>query len=136
MSSKPTIRMPISATARGRRSTNPAQRLQKPSSTYSPAWKRRGNSRTLLIRWPSSERSAGSRVIEAITDTAGISMPPMPIARMNGSGRMIMLKSPIATVEPETITERPARRMVAAIASSTSSPFASSSRKRKIISSE
>ena len=89
-----------------------------------------------MIRCPSSESSAGSRVIEARTETAGISIPPIPIARMKGSGRMIMLSSPIATVEPETTTERPALRIMFAIASSTSSPFASSSRKRKIISSE
>ena len=35
-------------------------------------------------------------------------MPPIPIERMNGSGRSTMLSRPIATVEPETTTERPA----------------------------
>ena len=60
------------------------------------------------MRGPSATSSAGRSVIEASTETAGISMPPIPIERMNGSGRMIMLSRPTATVEPETITERPA----------------------------
>ncbi len=47
-------------------------------------------------------------MIDASTETAGISIPPIPIERMNGSGRMTMLSRPIATVEPETTTERPA----------------------------
>ena len=50
----------------------------------------------------------GSNVIDASTETAGMSMPPSPIERMNGSGRMTMLSSPTATVEPDTITDRPA----------------------------
>ena len=47
-----------------------------------------------------------------------------------------MLRRPIATVVPETITERPACCIVSTIASSTSRPCANSSRKRKIIRSE
>ena len=61
-------------------------------------------------------------------------MPPIPIERMNGKGRMIRLSRPTATVEPETITERPAWRIVVTTASSTVFPCRSSSRKRKIIS--
>ena len=72
---------------------------------------------------------------EASTATAGISIPPIPIERMNGSGRMTMLRSPIATVEPEMITERPACVIVSTSASSGARPAASSSRKRKIITS-
>ena len=53
------------------------------------------------------------------TATAGISMPPIPIERMNGSGSSTMLSRPIATVEPETTTERPACVMVSTSASST-----------------
>ncbi len=79
--------------------------------------------------------SAGRRVIAASTETAGISIPPIPIERMKGSGRMIMLSSPTATVEPDTITERPACFIVCWIAVSRSAPCRSSSRKRKIISS-
>jgi hypothetical protein len=73
-------------------------------------------------------------VIAVITETAGINIPPMPIERRNGSGKMIIESSPTATVEPETITERPAWVIVSTRADSTSSPSRSSSRKRKIIS--
>ena len=55
-------------------------------------------------------------MIAAITETAGISIPPIPIERMNGSGRMIMLSRPTATVEPETITDRPAWLIVSTTA--------------------
>ena len=75
------------------------------------------------------------KVIAASTETAGISIPPMPIERMNGSGRMTIDRSPTATVDPETITERPACVIVSTSAVSTSSPSRSSSRNRKIISS-
>ena len=87
------------------------------------------------MRVPSVARSAGSSVIAVITDTAGISMPPIPIERMNGSGRTIIESRPTATVEPDTITERPACVIVSTSALSTSAPSRSSSRKRKIISS-
>ena len=63
-------------------------------------------------------------------------MPPIPIERMNGSGSRTMLSRPIATVEPETTTDRPACVIVSMIADSTSRPWWSSSRKRKIISRE
>ncbi len=72
-------------------------------------------------------------MIAAITDTAGISMPPIPIERMNGSGRTTIERRPTATVEPETITDRPAWVIVSTSADSTSLPSRSSSRKRKII---
>ena len=92
-----------------------------------------GITRSLLMRCPSNESSAGRSVIETITETAGISMPPMPIDLMNGSGSRTMLSNPTATVEPETMTDRPACVIVCSRAVSTSSPVASSSRKRKII---
>ena len=74
-------------------------------------------------------------MIEPSTETAGMSIPPIPIERMNGSGSTTMLSRPIATVEPETITARPAchrldQRRLDLLT------VASSSRKRKIISSE
>ena len=72
-------------------------------------------------------------MIETSTDTAGMSMPPIPIDLMNGNGRSTMLRSPTATVEPETMTDLPACVIVSTRAVSTSSPEASSSRKRKII---
>ena len=60
-----------------------------PSSGWPRSMSRFGITRTLLIRVPSTASSAGSSVIEASTETAGISMPPMPIERMNGSGSTI-----------------------------------------------
>ncbi len=94
-----------------------------------------GIRRMLLIRVPSVARRAGISVIAASTETAGISIPPIPIERMNGSGRRIIDRRPTATVEPDTITERPAWVIVSTSAVSTSLPSRSSSRKRKIISS-
>ena len=96
---------------------------------------RRGITRTLLIRVPSTASIAGSSVSDASTETAGINMPPMPIERSSGSGSTSIDSRPIATVEPETITERPAWVIVSTSAASTSLPSRSSSRKRKIISS-
>ena len=92
--------------------------------------------RTRLILWPRIRSSAGVSVIDENTQTSGINMPPSPIERMNGSGRISMLTSPIATVVPETITDRPACCMVSTSASSTLSPLAISSLNRKIINSE
>ena len=74
------------------------------------------------MRGPSIASIAGSSVIDASTETAGISIPPIPIERMNGSGSRTMLTSPTATVEPETITDLPACLIVVAIASSVDSP--------------
>ena len=130
-----TIARPTAATGHGRRRTKRAQRPHAPSSGWPRSTNRFGSTRTLLIRSPSTASSAGSSVIAASTETAGISMPPIPIERMNGSGRMIIESRPTATVEPETITERPACVIVSTSAVSTSSPSRSSSRKRKIISS-
>ena len=101
----------------GRRMTSAAQRPQKPVARGRPSTIRFGITRRRLIAVPSMESSAGRSVIEAITETAGISMPPIPIERMKGSGRMTMLSRPMATVEPETITDRPACVIVSTIAS-------------------
>ena len=61
----------------------------------------------------------------------GAGSPPMPIARMNGSGMKISSASPIATVAPEKITARPAVCIVRTIGRPRPrSPRASSSRKR------
>ena len=102
----------------GRRVDERAQRAQNPSPGSAARRTASASRGALLIRGPSSESSAGSSVIAAITETAGISIPPMPIERMNGSGRMTMLSRPIATVEPETITDRPACVIVSTSASS------------------
>jgi hypothetical protein len=127
-----TMASPASATGNGRRLTKRAQRPQRPSSGWPRSTNRFGSTRTLLRRSPSTASIAGSSVIAAITDTAGISMPPIPIERMNGTGSTISASSPTATVEPETTTERPACVIVSTSAVSTSAPSRSSSRKRKI----
>ena len=76
-------------------------------------------------------------MIEASTDTSGISIPPSPIERMKGRGRITMLTRPIATVDPETITPLPApASLVSTMASSTSLPAAISSLNLKIINNE
>ena len=94
-----------------------------------------GITRSELMRRPSRDRIAGSIVIATTTETAGISSPPIPIDRITGIGMRTIESRPIATVEPDTITERPAWVIVSTTASSTSRPCRSSSRKRKIISS-
>ena len=96
---------------------------------------RLGSRRRLLIRVPRVASSAGRSVIAVITETAGMSIPPIPIERMKGSGSRTIESSPTATVDPETITDRPAWVTVSTSAVSTSSPSRSSSRNRKIISS-
>ncbi len=88
------------------------------------------------MRGPRIDNIAGSNVRAAITETVGIKSPPIPIERMNGMGRMIMLSKPMPTVEPETMIDRPACSMLWIVASSTPWPLASSSRNRKINSSE
>ena len=130
-----TIARPTAATATGRRSTKRAQRPQAPSSGWPLSIKRRGITRTLLTRCPSTASIAGSSVSVASTETTGISMPPIPIPRSNGSGKTIIDSRPTATVVPETITEWPAWVIVSTSADSTSFPSRSSSRKRKTISS-
>ncbi len=134
--SSATTARPAIATGQGRRTTKRAQRPQAPSSGWPWSTSRFGITRTLLMRVPSVASRAGSSVIAASTETAGISMPPIAIERMNGSGNTSIDSRPTATVEPETITDRPACVIVWTSAGSTSLPSRSSSRKRKIMSSE
>ena len=84
-----------------------AQRHQKPCSRSVPSTIAFGITRTRLIRCPSSENIAGISVIVTSTETAGISRPPIPIERITGIGMITIESRPIATVEPETITDRP-----------------------------
>src|SRR5438552_2218862 len=70
--------------------------------------KRRGITRMLLIRGPSTASIAGNNVRVATTETTGINIPPMPIERSSGSGKRTIANRPTATVVPEMITERPA----------------------------
>ncbi len=83
-----------------------------------------------MPRRPNTERSAGWSVTAATIETRGMSNPPSPIERMNGSGMNRSSASPIATVAPEKTTARPAVAIVRTIASSVESIRRSSSRKR------
>ena len=61
---------------------------------------RRGITRTLLIRVPTTASRAGSNVVAASTETTGINMPPRLIERSNGSGTIRIESRPSATVVP------------------------------------
>ena len=85
---------------------------------------------------PSADSSAGSSVTAAAIETSGMSTPPAPIERMNGSGMSSSAASPIVTVMPENSVARPAVDMVVSSALCTSLPALSSSRKRNTTSIE
>ena len=67
-----------------------------------------GTTRSRFTPLPMIPSTAGRSVIAAATDTSGMSTPPMPIERMNGSGSTTSSARPIATVTPENSTARPA----------------------------
>ena len=96
---------------------------------------RLGITRSESMRWPSTASSAGTSVIAPTTDTAGISIPPIPIERMNGSGR-ITAQQADRDRRARDDDRAAAWIIVSTIAVSTSRWCWSSSRKRKIISSE
>jgi len=85
---------PTAATGHGLRTTRRPHLPHQPLSGSETVTKRFGITRRLLMRCPSNESSAGRRVIETITETAGMSMPPIPIDLMNGNGRSTMLRQP------------------------------------------
>ena len=82
------------------------------------------------------DSSAGSRVRTTATLTSGISMPPKPMLRRNGTGTTISATRLIATVTPEASTACPAVFIAMTTASSLSRPCARSSRQRETTSSE
>ncbi len=94
------------ATSPGRRMIVSAMRAQAPPSLSGrrPISGTRSRSR----REPNIASSAGSSVRAALMETSGMSRPPMPIERMNGSGIRTSMASPMATVAPEKSTARPA----------------------------
>jgi len=96
----------------------------------------RGTTRNLLMRVPSSDSIAGSSVTDAAIETSGISTPPAPIERMNGSGISSSAARPIVTVIPENKVALPAVAIVVSSAGCTSLPLLSSSRKRNTTSIE
>ena len=110
----------------GRRMMEPASRCQAPATV--PLARVRGSTRALFTRSPMAASSAGRNDADAATATTGTIMPPRPIERMNGSGMSSSSPKPIATATPETIVVRPAVRIVARTAASTSRVRASSCR--------
>ena len=116
------------ATIAGRRMIVSAMRAQMP---FSPSGRRPIIGTRMRSRLaPKIASSAGSSVSAAVIETTGISRPPTPIERMNGSGIRTRQASPIATVAPEKSTACPAVRIVVRSASGGSEPPSSSSRKR------
>jgi hypothetical protein len=81
-------------------------------------------------------RIAGVRLSVAATLASGISAPPMPTLRMNGTGNASSASRPIPTVTPLNTTERPAVAIAATTASWLSRPACRSSRHRVTTSSE
>ena len=75
-------------------------------------------------------------MIATSVETSGISIPPYPIERRNGSGSAISANSPIATVMPLKTTARPAVSIARCTASSPLRPCARSSRQRETTISE
>ena len=86
------IERPTAATGIGCFVTNRAQRHQNPVPWSVASITRFGITRTELSFGPSSESSAGTSVIPDTTETAGISIPPIPIERITGIGRITRLK--------------------------------------------
>ena len=84
------------------RTTSSAQRVQDPLALSSE--RRCG----LSSRGPNFASTAGSSVSATSAETSGISIPPKPMLRRNGSGSATSASRPIATVVPLKTTARPA----------------------------
>ena len=122
--------MPAPAASQRRRETAWAQRVQARLALSSV--RRCGQSSFA----PALARITGSSVIATSVETSGISMPPYPIERRNGSGSAIRASRPIATVMPLKTTARPAVSIALCTASSPLWPCVRSSRQRETTSSE
>jgi hypothetical protein len=115
------------AASSGRRITRCDQRIQNPSR---PAAFRRAGTRRLLIRGPSSESTAGSRVIAASTATATTMIAASAIDCTARTGTIQIEASETTTVMPEKATAVPDVLMARATATSVAAPAASSWRNR------
>ena len=107
-----------------RRTTNRAHLLQ--NVLVCASWRTRGQS----MRGPMPDSRAGSKVLTTKMDTSGMSMPPMPVLRSPGTGSTMSAIRPMATVNPDSTTARPAVSAAAITASAGSRPRARSSRQR------
>ncbi len=88
------------------------------------------------MRGPMPPRIAGVRVSVVSTLVSGMSAPPMPMLRMNGTGSTISASRPIATVTPLNTIALPAVCIATTTASWFSRPWSRSSRHRLTNSSE
>jgi hypothetical protein len=88
------------------------------------------------MRGPMPPRIAGVNVSVTSTLASGISAPPMPMLRMNGTGNTINASRPIATVTPLNTIACPAVCIATTTASWFSRPWSRSSRHRLTNSSE
>jgi len=79
-----------------------------------PSWRIRGQS----TRGPMLVSIAGSRVSTTATLTSGMSMPPIPMLRRNGTGTTTSATRLMATVTPEARTAWPAVFIATTTASS------------------
>ena len=66
-----------------------------------------------------------------MTATIGTTRPAAPNERTNGTGTMNNVARPMATVQPDNTTVRPALDMVARIAASTDTPSTLTSRQNR-----
>ncbi len=96
------------------------------------SWRMCGQS----TRGPMVLRKAGSSVVATPTETSGMSMPPTPIERRNGTGMTTSATRPMATVSPLNTTARPAVTMAFSTAWWLVIPLVRSSRQRVTMSSE
>ena len=120
-------------TGHGRRMTKRASRAHPPSSFGVRSPRRTLN---LLMRGPRIASSAGIAVSAPITARMLTAMPAYPKERRKNWGKKSRAARATTTVSPETNTVLPAELTVAATASGTALPAASSSRKRLMMRSE
>ena len=93
-------------------------------------------SRGQSTRGPMPPSRAGKSVTTTTIETRGMSIPPMPVDRSPGTGSTMSAISPMATVMPESTTERPAVSTALTTAAWLSAPRARSSRQRVTSNSE
>jgi hypothetical protein len=130
MPSATRIATPAAAASQRRRTMTVPQAVQPRLGLAS--CRSRGHSR----RRPMPASTAGTSVSVTATLISGISMPPMPMLRMNGIGSAISASRPRATVTPLKMMARPAVAIAVCRAAWLSLPRATSSRQRVISSSE
>ena len=112
----------------GCRVTQPAQRAQTLSSWRSRSGPRLHGSRRASMRRPTSESTAGRKVIAVSTATSTASADAYPIAPMIGTLATSSASRAMITVTPANTTAVPDVAIARATASRTSAPPWSSSR--------